>query len=114
MNKRYAHWCNWITLPVLGNGGSNPLCATNSWINMTDYELRKLARYIAYELKEAMDGQVDSSEDRFLDISEAAKELRLSTSYLRNNHKDIPHKKVGKRILFSQRELHEYINGSKN
>lgn len=80
--------------------------------NMTDYELRKLARYIVEEMSHNEQLKDNLSPDRILDVVEAANELRISPSYLRNNYRamGIPHKKVGKRLLFSLNRLTEYMN----
>lgn len=47
--------------------------------------------------------------DTFMDIVEASKYICVPVSTIYSKIDEIPHKKVGKRLIFSQRELRKYI-----
>ena len=48
--------------------------------------------------------------DRTLTVGQAASLLCVSKQTIYNNIEEIPHTKIGKRLLFSERKLREYIN----
>lgn len=80
---------------------------------MTDYELQKNARLTAKYLIEAMK-QDDELLDlifppRYLNIEEAAEMLRMPVGTIYQKVDEIPHTKVGKRLIFSDRALVRYV-----
>lgn len=79
---------------------------------MTDNELNKLARlqaqFLAEELmsnKELLDKVFPP---KYLDIKEAAEYLRMPVGTLYHKTGEINHSEIGKRIIFSQRDLDDY------
>lgn len=80
---------------------------------MTDYEMRKIAKLQAeYQL------MMLKSDDELLDllypprcmnIEEAAEYLRVPVGTLYQKVNEIPHEKVGKRLVFTDRGLMRYI-----
>lgn len=77
---------------------------------LTDYELKKLAKYVVKEAEESGALRRIIVPEKMLEVDEAAKMLGLSASYLRNNHgKIIPHKKIGRRLLFSLHDIEDLI-----
>ncbi len=85
---------------------------------MTDNELNKLARlqamYLAEELmnnKELLDKVFPP---KYLDIKEAAEYLHIPVGTLYHKTGEIPHSEIGKRVIFSLRDLAEYANGKRD
>ena len=80
---------------------------------MTDYECRKVARYQAEYLAEIL--KTDSElldllyPPRFMGIEEAAMFCSLPMKTLYNKIGEIPHEKVGKRLVFSDRGLTRWM-----
>lgn len=79
---------------------------------MTDNELKKLAmmqaQFLAEELmsnKELLDKVFPP---KYLDIKEAAEYLHIPVGTLYHKTGEIDHSEIGKRIIFSQRDLDEY------
>ena len=80
---------------------------------MTNYELEKLAKAIASEIIRK------ASEDeclldvicppRFLSIKEASEYTRIPINTLYQKSAEIPHTKVGKRLIFTDRSLIRWI-----
>lgn len=80
---------------------------------MTDYELDKLARKQALYLKEAMKAD-DLLLDliyppRYMNIEEAADFLRMPVNTVYSKKDEIPHVKIGKRLIFKDRALVRYV-----
>lgn len=80
---------------------------------MTDNELKKLAmmqaQFLAEELmsnKELLDKVFPP---KYLDIKEAADYLHIPVGTLYHKTGEIPHSEIGKRVIFSQRDLDEYV-----
>ena len=71
---------------------------------MTEREMKKIARYTAEELKEQV-----KPFDEFLSIEQAAAMLGCAVRTLQSSTSRVPHHKAFKRIVFSRRELEEYI-----
>lgn len=80
---------------------------------MSEYELRKLSRNVARELAD-----IFKEDDELLDIinppvcmniEEAAEYLRIPVGTLYNKVSEIPHEKVGKRLVFTDRGLIRWI-----
>lgn len=80
---------------------------------MTDYECRKIAKMQAEYLVEAL-----KKDDELLDLMyppmrmgfvEAAEFLGIPIGTLRHLTNEIPHVKVGKRILFTDRALTRWL-----
>ena len=80
---------------------------------MTDYELDKLAKRIAGELVQKVEGNNELLDilfpPRCMDIQEAADFLRIPKATLYSKVSEIPHCRVGRRLVFSDRELIRYI-----
>lgn len=81
---------------------------------MTNYELQKLSRLIAQNLVEALkqdDSLIDSLlPPRYMNIHEASVFTGLPVGTLYQKISQIPHRKVGKRLIFSDRALARWIN----
>lgn len=80
---------------------------------MTDYEMRKIAKMQADFLIQTMK-QDDELLDlifpsKMLDVSEAAAYLHVSVERLYHIVEDIPHTKVGRKLLFSERALMRWV-----
>jgi len=74
---------------------------------MTDLEIRKIARLAGQELAKHL--QPQDPFDEFLGIEDAARMLGCSVSTLRSNSKSVPHHKPFKELVFSRRELENFI-----
>lgn len=76
---------------------------------MTDYEMRKIAKMQAMYLAEALKTDDDLMDlvypPRLMNIEEAAEYLRIPVSTIYQKANEIPHEKVGKRLVFSDRGL---------
>ena len=76
---------------------------------MTNYELEKLSKMIASEiLKKVGDDDYLLNlvlPPRFLNIEEASEYTRIPVNTLYSKSSEIPHMKVGKRLVFTDREL---------
>lgn len=81
---------------------------------MTNYEMQKIAKLTAQYLAEAMkqdDELIDQMfPPKFMTIEEAAYFCSLPIGTLRAKMSKIPHVKVGKRLIFSDRALARWIN----
>jgi len=80
---------------------------------MTEYEMRKIAKYQAEYLIKAL-----KEDDELLDtvfppkmmgIQEAADYLNLPVNTIYAKIREIPHEKVGKRLLFTDRGLSRWV-----
>lgn len=74
---------------------------------MLDVEIRKIARLAGEELAKRLAPREPF--DEFMGIEDAARMLGCSVSTLRSNSKNIPHHKPFKELVFSRRELENYI-----
>lgn len=76
---------------------------------MTDYEMRKLAKMQAEYLLTALKSDDELMDlvypPRLMNIEEAAEFLRIPVSTIYQKANEIPHEKVGKRLVFSDRGL---------
>ena len=76
---------------------------------MTDYEIRKIAKMQAMYLVEALKTDDELMDlvypPRLMNIEEAAEYLRIPVSTIYQKANEIPHEKVGKRLVFSDRGL---------
>ena len=82
---------------------------------MTDFEMRKIAKMQTEYLVEALKKD-DSLLDlmfppRFMGIEDASLFTGIPVNTLYAKIDEIPHKKVGKRLIFSDRGLTKWING---
>ena len=81
---------------------------------MTNYELQKVARMTAQYLVEALkqdDSLIDSIlPPRYMTIEEASRFCCIPVGTLYQKIAQIPHRKVGKRLIFSDRALARWIN----
>ena len=82
---------------------------------MTNNEIEKLAKDIASEILRNVSGN-DSLLDsifppRLMDIEQASEYTRIPVNTLYQKVKEIPHYKVGKRLIFSDRALIRWMNG---
>ena len=80
---------------------------------MTDYEMKRIARYQAEYLAQALK-QDDELLDliyppKFLNITQAAELTGLPIGTIYQKIGQIPHQKVGKRLLFTDRGLVRWI-----
>lgn len=80
---------------------------------MTDYEMRKIAKYQSEYLVEALKEDEELLNLMFppklLNIEEAAEMLRIPVGTLYNKINEIPHEKVGKRLVFTDRGLMRWM-----
>lgn len=74
---------------------------------MTDIEIRKIARLAGQELAKHLKPQEPF--DEFIGVEDAARMLGCSAGTLRNNSKSVPHYKPFKELVFSRRELENFI-----
>ena len=76
---------------------------------MTNYELDKLAKKIAAELLGKINEDADLLDVMFppkcMSIKEAAEYTRIPVNTLYHKVSEIPHVKIGKRLLFTDRGL---------
>ena len=76
---------------------------------MTSYEIDKLANSVAAELLRKVSDDADLLDlmfpPRLMNIVEAAEFTRISLGTLRHKTQEIPHMKIGKRVIFTDREL---------
>lgn len=75
---------------------------------LTKYEIREIAKELAKLLK-ANEEQVP---DEFLTTKEAAALLKVCEQTVYNNKDVYPHRKVGKRLMFSRNALNRMITGT--
>lgn len=80
---------------------------------MTNDELNRLAKSIATELVHSVEGNEEFLDilfpPRIMDIQEAADFLRIPRATLYSKVSEIPHCRVGRRLVFSDRGLIRYI-----
>lgn len=75
---------------------------------MTPYERKKLIEDISDRVVEKLLSM--GIEDETMGATEAAAYLKISPKTLYNKISDIPHSKVGNKLIFSKRSLSEYIH----
>lgn len=80
---------------------------------MTDYEMRKIAKmqaeYLVSALKEDEELLDLMYPPRYMNIEEAAEYLRMPVGTIYNKIKEIPHEKVAKRLVFTDRGLSRWV-----
>lgn len=85
---------------------------------MTDYEMRKIAKYQNEYLVETLKKDDELLDlmypPRYLDAHEAAELLRIPLSTLYQMVSELPHRKVGKKLVFSDRALTRWMNRQGN
>lgn len=85
---------------------------------MTDYEIDKIAKrqaiYLAGRLKEDEELLDLMYPPRYLNIEEAADFVRIPLGTLRHKLDEIPHTKVGKRLVFTDRALTRYMQRNRS
>lgn len=80
---------------------------------MTDYELKKLAHLQAQYLAEALKTDEELADILFppkmMGIDEAAEFVGIPKDTLYKKINEIPHEKVGKRLIFTDRGLTRWV-----
>jgi len=80
---------------------------------MTDYEIKRVARYQAEYLIKALKEDDELLDElyppRFMGLKEAAEFCCLPENTIYAKIGEIPHQKVGKRLVFSDRALTRWI-----
>lgn len=83
---------------------------------MTEYEMRKMAKMQAEYLMTALKSDDELLDlmypPRLMNIEEAAEYLRIPVGTLYQKASEIPHEKVGKRLIFSDRGLIRWMKRS--
>ena len=83
---------------------------------MTEYEMQKIAKMQASYLVEAL--KTDSElldlmfPPKYMNIQEAAAYMRTTVGTIYQKTNEIPHTKVGRSLIFSERALSQYIERS--
>lgn len=81
---------------------------------MTDYELQKLSKLVAKNLVQSIKEDDELLDElyppRYMSIQEAADYLCIPLNTLYQKAGEIPHRKVGKRLVFSDRGLVRWLN----
>lgn len=84
---------------------------------MTSYELEKLTKGIAAELVHSVEGNEELLDilfpPRTMDVKEASKFLHIPINTIYSMKNEIPHFKIGRRLLFSDRDLYRWMKGGK-
>lgn len=75
---------------------------------MTPYERKKLIEDISDRVVEKLLSM--GIKDETMGVADAADYLNISPKTLYNKISEIPHTKVGKKLIFSKRSLSEYIS----
>jgi len=85
---------------------------------MTDYEIDKLAKRQAQYLAERLKSDEELLDlmfpPKYLNVEEAAQFLRVPVQTIYAKIDEIPHSKVGKRLVFKDRSLVQYIERKQN
>lgn len=80
---------------------------------MTDYELQKLSKLVAKNLVQSIKDDEELLDTVFppkiMGIQEAADYLNLPVNTIYAKIREIPHEKVGKRLLFTDRGLSRWV-----
>ena len=81
---------------------------------MTEYEIRKVAKLQAEYLAEALKSDAELLDLIFppkcMNIEEASEYTRIPVGTLYQKVDEIPHRKVGKRLVFTDRGLTRWMN----
>lgn len=84
---------------------------------MTDYECKKIAKYQAEYLVEALKKDDELLDIMFppkmLDIQQASELTGIPVNTIYQKIREIPHEKVGKRLIFTDRGLARWIRRKK-
>ena len=84
---------------------------------MTDYECRKIAKMQSEYLVKALKDDDELLDlmfpPRCMNIEEASEFLRIPIGTLYQKMDEIPHRKLGKRLVFTDRGLTRWMNGGK-
>lgn len=84
---------------------------------MTDYEMRKIAKYQAEYLIGALKRDDELLDimfpPKYLDIQQASELTGIPVNTLYQKSSEIPHEKVGKRLIFTDRGLARWIRRKK-
>lgn len=75
---------------------------------LTKYEIREIAKELAKLLK----AKQEQTPDELLTTKEAAAILKLSVHTLHKTKDAYPHRKVGKRLMFSRNGLDRVLTGT--
>ena len=85
---------------------------------MTNYELDTLAQLQAKYFVDAIKNDSELQDllfpPRYLDVNEAADYLKVPLATLYSKVNCIPHSRVGRRLLFSERDLMRWVNSQKS
>lgn len=80
---------------------------------MTDYELQKLSKLVAKNLVQSIKDDDELLDElyppRYMSIQVAADYLNLPVNTIYAKIREIPHEKVGKRLLFTDRGLSRWV-----
>ena len=80
---------------------------------MTDYEMRKIAKMQAEYLAEALKHDDELLDlmfpPKYMDIEEASEFIRIPVNTIYKKIREIPHEKVGKKLVFSDRGLTRWL-----
>lgn len=80
-------------------------------VRLSRYQLHQLAEIVADKLLEKMDARKMSlPAEKLLDAKEAAAYLHIDVRTLYNLGAKIGHTKVGRKSLYSEKELYNYIH----
>lgn len=84
---------------------------------MTDYECKKIAKYQAEYLIGALKRDDELLDivfpPKYLDIQQAAELTGIPVNTLYQKIREVPHEKVGKRLIFTDRGLARWIRRKK-
>jgi hypothetical protein len=75
---------------------------------LSKYEIREIAK----ELAKFLTAKQEKTTDEFLTTKEAAAFLKVSVHTLHKTKDAYPHRKVGKRLMFSRNALNRMITGT--
>ena len=85
---------------------------------MTEYQMRKEAKLIAEYIVDSLKNDPDLLDQiyppRYMNIEEAAAFVNIPKGTFYKKINEIPHVKVGKRLVFSDRELTRWMNRKKD
>ncbi len=80
---------------------------------MTNYELQRLAELVANNIIQQIKKDAELLDrifpPRLLDSNEAATLLKIPVNTLYQFSRQIPHRKIGKRLLFFERDLVNWV-----
>ena len=80
-------------------------------IRLTPYQIGKLADAVANKLLDKLDQRgIIPPEEKMLTAREAAEYLHISVATLYNLGNKIPHVRVGRKSLYTEKNLYEFIH----